>query len=479
MIGQIMRSTHDAYRFATSFSFPPSLVATLLVPYGTRLSGAAYHEFSIFMGDGPTLLALVGLLLRRSHAQRPFWAVMLVLSLGLTLGSNGPVFPALAWLPGMTAFRVPARWWLIGSLAIATLAAFSLDALLQAPADEREREWAKGNLVTLAVMLLLLAVRIQGVSRMETTASSAIVLGLWCLLSLALWQKRHVLALAVVVLSLLEMATFVGRYVAFTPDAQVHDQVAALEDQHRDGQLLPGCDPKVSALYGHWTVAFHLRSAQGSNPLGLERTMQFLFAAVAGRGMTMRDRFGMATYQGFLGQPMQPQNSMMGMLDVRRELRFDHGRVQAVDVPGGVGAGWVVGAVRVEPPDSIRDDLGHGRFDPHRMLLLEAPSRFAGDPAARGSVTRTSFAQDSIRYTVSASAPAWAVTSEVYYPGWYAWVDGHPTPVVPAYTLLRACPVPAGQHVLELRYLPWWRHTFWIAAVTLLLTCGLAVGRES
>ena len=42
--------------------------------------------------------------------------------------------------------------------------------------------------------------------------------------------------------------------------------------------------------------------------------------------------------------------------------------------------------------------------------------------------------------------------SEMYYPAWKAYVDGHPVPLYSADYMLRAVPVPAGDHTVELRY---------------------------
>jgi uncharacterized membrane protein YfhO len=44
--------------------------------------------------------------------------------------------------------------------------------------------------------------------------------------------------------------------------------------------------------------------------------------------------------------------------------------------------------------------------------------------------------------------------SEPSYPERRAWVDGVETPVVKANTALSAICVPAGRHVVELRYVP-------------------------
>jgi hypothetical protein len=45
--------------------------------------------------------------------------------------------------------------------------------------------------------------------------------------------------------------------------------------------------------------------------------------------------------------------------------------------------------------------------------------------------------------------------SEVYYPGWRATVDGEPAPILRADVALRAVPVRAGQHQVEMVYDPW------------------------
>lgn len=46
------------------------------------------------------------------------------------------------------------------------------------------------------------------------------------------------------------------------------------------------------------------------------------------------------------------------------------------------------------------------------------------------------------------------VASEVYAPGWHAYVDGKPAKIWPAYTFLRGVVVPAGEHRIEMIYRP-------------------------
>ncbi len=46
------------------------------------------------------------------------------------------------------------------------------------------------------------------------------------------------------------------------------------------------------------------------------------------------------------------------------------------------------------------------------------------------------------------------IVSEICYPGWKATLDGKPVTLLCADGILRAIPVPAGSHTVELRFAP-------------------------
>jgi uncharacterized membrane protein YfhO len=64
------------------------------------------------------------------------------------------------------------------------------------------------------------------------------------------------------------------------------------------------------------------------------------------------------------------------------------------------------------------------------------------------------------------------VLSEVYYPGWEARIDGEPAPLLKADYILRAIPVPAGDHTIELRFRP--AALSWGLMISALSLAGLA-----
>ena len=93
--------------------------------------------------------------------------------------------------------------------------------------------------------------------------------------------------------------------------------------------------------------------------------------------------------------------------------------------------------------------------DFHRVALLEQPSPLGpvSEPPPHGSARIVDFQPDSIRMETDAAAPALLVLAEAFYPGWTAGIDdGPPTPCLPVNAWMRAVPIPAGRHTVNMRF---------------------------
>lgn len=131
-------------------------------------------------------------------------------------------------------------------------------------------------------------------------------------------------------------------------------------------------------------------------------------------------------------------------------------RVSIVENTDALPRAWVVHSARQAGQEEALELLDSGEVDPREAALLEEeppPLEEPGDSGSRAAVER--FEADRIEVGVETDAPGLLVLSEVYYPAWKAYVDGEPVPIHRANHLLRAVPVPAGEHTVELRYESW------------------------
>jgi uncharacterized membrane protein YfhO len=74
----------------------------------------------------------------------------------------------------------------------------------------------------------------------------------------------------------------------------------------------------------------------------------------------------------------------------------------------------------------------------------------------RARVRILSYAPESVRFLTETGAPGLLVLADPWYPGWQATVDGRAADCAPANVWMRAAPVPAGRHVVEMRFRSRW-----------------------
>ena len=139
----------------------------------------------------------------------------------------------------------------------------------------------------------------------------------------------------------------------------------------------------------------------------------------------------------------------------------------------------------VADEDALVAEIRDPAFDPRRTALLSAPppdgvtaEALSGAAPDSGAVAveLQRFVPDEIVWRVRTDRPRLLVASEVYYPaGWTAAVGVEPAPILRTDFLLRGVPVPAGEHIVTMRYAPESKRTgrlvSWIA--TLLAYVGI------
>ena len=149
--------------------------------------------------------------------------------------------------------------------------------------------------------------------------------------------------------------------------------------------------------------------------------------------------------------------------DLLRELKesyptvYSDDRAEVLENRDALPRAWIVHSAKQVPRGKALELLDSGAVDPRRTALLERPPPdldLPGDPSA-DRATVTGYEADRIGLKTKTGARGLLVLSESYYPAWKAYVDGEPVPLYVADHALRAVPVPAGEHSVELRYESW------------------------
>lgn len=131
----------------------------------------------------------------------------------------------------------------------------------------------------------------------------------------------------------------------------------------------------------------------------------------------------------------------------------------------------VYDAVVIPEDEKIKTFMGGGDFDPRTTVVLEEDPKFKLDTAKKSnhwSANITSYDLNSLSLTLTTPASGYLVLSEMYYPGWNAYVDGFARRIYRADWSLRAIPVEAGSHKIDVKFEPdSYRHGATISLATI------------
>jgi hypothetical protein len=438
---RIFRDLVIAGVLAVALGAPSLLPSAILLPDSSRAGGLARAERDlsplaaggdldqVFLPvDGPGrwpeaaaypgllagfLFAVgIGLTLLRgeSPTRRQFWALATGGLIGLlfAFGERG-LFGLIADLPLIRGFRIPARYLISWSFALALGSALVLARLLRE--SRHPRVIAAACLVGLSFDLILHA-RHAAPSAPSSLYSTEPDLGP---------VLRRILTADAVGFPRRLWSFVFPPFIWSYPDAEK-----------------PIVAKKFESFYGAFGVSYGLESVTGNGPS--LRRWKLLFAGrsvrlaqLAGVGALVLPSEGWAAPTTGSPQPMVVQ-------------RFS-GFPRAIVVPE---------AVVVEPSRAIAVTLDED-LDLRSTAVLEEGSPLARDPrwdSGKPSVRLLSRAPG--RLTLKALLPGDGVlvVFNSFEKGWQARVDGAPVRVLPADGAFQGMRLPAGEHAIELRYRP-------------------------
>ncbi len=447
---------------------PVDYLGLLLPNYG------GHPNTLLYLGLPLGLLLLAAL--ERPEARRKGLALLAMLAYA-GLPALPAVAHALRLVPLFNQVRGPARIWTVGFLWALLLAVEGLEAWSRH--DRWPRRWLRwGAPLVVAAFTLALGLRLVfGLTSTPWWGLAATAAAAWWGWGMLLPRLSPRLRTGLLVaLPLLDLALMSHSLVETRPLASFftrlewQEPARWLQRAASTGEPFRTYSPTYT-LPQHIAVRFGLEMADGVDPLYSDLYDRLMQQAAG----VPRPRYsvtvpylhdGESTPLIYANQGFRPNPCLLGLLNVRYllapyplpedpelVLRQRWGDVHLYEnrcwQPR---AFWRYRVVRVASPEEALERLG--QVDVRRVAVVEGPqaAALAGPAGVPGRVTWLERQADTWRLHVQTPVPGFLVLSLPWHPDWKAYLDGEPVPLQRAYVALSGLWVPAGEHVLELRF---------------------------
>jgi hypothetical protein len=478
------------YQEAAGYSLAPAQWIGWLVPgffgRGPQLHWGAWQRVETgYVGILTLILAGLAFVLRRDRNTWS-WVGLAGASFLLALGINAILHGWLTLLPGFGQFRAPARLLVVTDFSLAILAAIGLEAALQ-PFDAASRAafdrvwrwvaYATAGILLIVVPLVYVAFLFIQDREQTLVVQTSITLGavmsfvgllvaslLWLSARRGEWGRPRTLAWLAVALIMLDVVSL-GAYADLGNDDPSsrfeHPAIAAF----LAGQPAPFRIDTRTDIQEFWqpdtALLYRLEDVTGvANPSMLADSEHF-WLELGSRSNRLYDLLNARYVIAKKNAPLDWDKFSLAFdgdpnLNVylnRRVLprAFTVGQIQAVPDHE---AAWTA----IHAPG----------FDPAVTAVVEGPAPQAG---GTGEVSEIRSEPGRVSIVATAHGPVLVVISQVWYPGWQAWVDGAPVgePLRTGY-LFQGVPLSDGVHQIELRFVPpLWRVGWLLAGVTVVV----------
>jgi hypothetical protein len=430
---------------STRTSLNPAEVLKYSLPIGNLL-GLIFpgiggnHEWMLYAGGIVLILALAAIILKNENYNNGFWIAVLLLSLGLALGSQVPGMEYLAKVPFVSLLRVPSRSLFLVGLSLAALSGIGLEKILDRTymVSIKQLNLSLFALIVFAIVLGAGVYIIDGSLPIEIMWGAGILfLGIvWIELRFITRLRFQVWIVGLFLIGLLDLA-----YVDLSSF-----QGKSTEDVFREGaaaaQYLssqPGEFRTYSPSYAipqHTAVRYGLELSDGVDPLQLASYANFMESATG----VPRTGYSVTIPPFQNGDPKidnagySPDAVRLGLLNVGYVVSdFALNYIEGLTFEGQYGDTYIYKNANKMP--RVWVEMNDKNLNP-----IIKPAEI---------ITRRAN-----KISISAEGPGLLVASEIDYPGWDVWVDGEKKEIETVVGLLRAVKLEAGAHEILFSFQP-------------------------
>jgi hypothetical protein len=532
-----LRSQDRGLDLLTENSLHPAMWLNLLLPsaFGNNIVkfrvGDPFQEVFIYVGFIP--LALVGVsvigLWKPKLPNRLFFLLLLLGAILLALGRHTPLYQyVIQYLPGFDLFRIPARWLMVVNLALAILAGFGFDVLIEQGLSRR------GLLVFGLVGLLLLSgVILMWAFQTDLSSWSERLGEPYHQLSAAflnstftinpIYQERlllrwvfglntpALLLLANLLISAslltlwatgyLSRSAFTGLTIAaiafdltlaggttinpVRPEQrwqQLSGGARYVLDHVGNGRVFPlgvsGEDAAIRNLGQYFPSVYRVYSASGySSPLKLARYETFLDEA-----------HPVQAIQVFGVRYLLTQGQMGADAASTYPLAYSDADSFVYENKNPLPRAYMVHqASQVNSPTEALAYFKTRDLNSSQIVILESdrpiPTLAPGALSAPSTTTIIRENPQFVEIQAQSAAAGYLVLLDTFYPGWVATIDGQETSIYRANYLARAIFLPAGEHRVRFEYRPssfkWGLWLLLLMAIIIIVTALSARRRKA
>ncbi len=176
-----------------------------------------------------------------------------------------------------------------------------------------------------------------------------------------------------------------------------------------------------------------------------------------------------------------PAEQLFGRTKTKYRRVYADSDIHVLENTEALPRAFLVPRARVAPSlGTALSEMVHQPFQPRQEVILADDASTQATPlttdrGGQGTARITGYDAADVKIHTSASADAWLVLSDTFYPGWTATVDGQAVTVLRGDVLFRVVPVPAGDHEIEFRFEPASVRTGLMISLGALLVLGCAL----
>lgn len=508
----IHRAGGMGWKFATAYSFPPQNIIALLVPdfFGNPLYGNSYWgewfywEICGYIGILPLLLALVAvIILFRRNRYIPFLITLAFLAFFLALGRNSPLYKLFYYhFPLFNQLRCPGRIMILYQFSIALLAGFGTQFILNriSPVDKRKLFKLNRFLIIACILSIItllffrlgrapllsfgerMIVKYYHSSLHHTvdyyreqmySAYALMIRGFYILTafligSTALFILRakekitpKILKVGILGLILLDLGIFGMRFVTPVDTGQYLNENSALQFLKKDKGLYRVLPLENTGLYENMGEIYRISSLNGYHPYILRRYLEFVnIINKKSPSHMVSSSIHLTNYNSSLVNLLNTKYLLSAEKIESEKFRLVWDQdLKIYENKEFLPRAFIVYRAKViKERDKIFEELTNPHFNPRDCVILEEepPVGMSGNfPVPDESrMEFVDYSPNNFRLKADLKKEGLLVLSEIYYPGWKAYVDGKEEKIYQADYILRAIYLNPGKHDIRFVYDP-------------------------